>query len=98
VAKNKKLERRIHPNLKKQFTPKGSQSVGLWPEIRNTKPEIRNELNGCYLKKQSQFTRYAYCVMLNEKDISSLLTSKYEDFSDLAAVKNKAKQSQFKPS
>ena len=42
-------------DLKKQFIPRGSQSVGLRPENRNTKPEIRNELNGCNLKKQSQF-------------------------------------------
>jgi len=29
--------------------------AGRWPEIRSSNSEIRNELNGCDLKKQSQF-------------------------------------------
>ena len=37
---------------------KQSQFAELWPETRSTKPKIRNELNGCDLKKQSQFILY----------------------------------------
>jgi len=36
---------------------KQSQSAGLWPEIRNTKTEIRNELNGCQMTDSSVFVR-----------------------------------------
>jgi len=38
-------------------TKKQSQYADLWPEIRNTKPEIRKELKGYDLKKQTQFPK-----------------------------------------
>ena len=61
--------RQIHLNFKKQSQYAGLPCSGWlrpdeWPETRNTKPEIRNELNGCYLKKQSQFAARQYWRML----------------------------------
>jgi hypothetical protein len=42
-------------NLKKQ-----SQYDGLWPEIRNTKPEIRNGQNGDWKTDSSTFYRVRF--------------------------------------
>jgi len=52
TAKWGKIVSKIEINLKKQ-----SQYASLRLEILSTKSEILNKLNGCDLKKQSQFVK-----------------------------------------
>ena len=56
--------------------------------IYGFRPEIRNELNGCYLKKQSQFAE-------SQNDVNVYMKGDYGGFYALRLRKNKAKQSQY---